>query len=286
MNTTELFYKDLTTFSKRDLITLAKYYNIPVNGDYVKQIAKKQFLLLRKGNMFGTEQQQLLIQKQELTQLQKFLSEIIQSQYLEDAYFIFVKNLDRKNWQQLQELFDKNTIFYWYAYTFSGGNKMYNIVWGTFSNGVAKITSGCSYYFNTKAHLQILNNVIDRKKQKGYVYLGGTVRDRFSETMKEYRPDVFTAKEKNRVDLDKELTEFIKINNLDTNFVNDMLSNISKKIETSNISNKRIPADCAPIEECANDNDYEEKCQLYYYGNACYKEKEDYDYVECEKDLL
>jgi len=51
MNMEKLFYTDLITFSKSDLITLAKYYKIPITLDYVKEIAKKQANLYKKGNM-------------------------------------------------------------------------------------------------------------------------------------------------------------------------------------------------------------------------------------------
>jgi len=51
MNITKLFYTDLITFPKSDLITLAKYYKIPITLDFVKVIAEKQTNLYKRGNM-------------------------------------------------------------------------------------------------------------------------------------------------------------------------------------------------------------------------------------------
>jgi len=56
MNIEKLFYTDLSTFPKSDLIILAKYYKIPITGDFVKVIAKKQANLYKKGNMKTGEQ--------------------------------------------------------------------------------------------------------------------------------------------------------------------------------------------------------------------------------------
>jgi len=51
MDILKLFHKDLSTFSKKDLITLARYYHIPIKGEYIEEIAKKQARLYKRGNM-------------------------------------------------------------------------------------------------------------------------------------------------------------------------------------------------------------------------------------------
>jgi len=53
MNIKQLFIKDLSTFSKSDLITLARYYKIPFKKDIVKSLADKQCEMYHISNMFS-----------------------------------------------------------------------------------------------------------------------------------------------------------------------------------------------------------------------------------------
>jgi len=53
MDILKLFHKDLSTFSKKDLITLARYYNISLDDNLIKSIAEKQYNLYNKAKMLS-----------------------------------------------------------------------------------------------------------------------------------------------------------------------------------------------------------------------------------------
>jgi len=228
-------------------------------------------------------QAQLQIKKDPIkTLLQTRLKE---SSYLEDAYFVYLKQPARSYLDELEQLTEEPEVFYWYAFTFAGHNKLYNIVWGTFVDGVVTIDNGCTYRIDNKAKLSILNAVKKTRKENDFFYLGGGVRDRIAETMNQYLlpghqlPGILGTSranaDKNRVDLNLEflkdspgtpnLSKESQVNpNLPPELLSFILDKIIDAIEHSDISNRAIPQPCPTLEECINRAT--ELCQLYHQG--------------------
>jgi hypothetical protein len=219
-------------------------------------------------------QQQVVIHR---APIQEFLKRRLnESVYLEDAFYIYIKVPEDK-WQFYEDIVNEDAIIYWYAFTFSGGNtkKLYNIVWGTYdvANNETKLTSGCSYYFDSKAHLAILNKIKSLKKDKGYLYLGGGVRDRIKETLRRQNNISTPIIEKNRNDISSEAKTLSDI--LPVKLIYDILENIVKFVETSVIATERIPQRCFIEDDCNTMSKIEanEACQIYYQGDPCFIKK-------------
>jgi len=215
-------------------------------------------------------QQQLVIHR---SPIQDFLKRRLnESVYLEDAFYIYIKVPEDK-WEFYENIVNEKAIIYWYAFTFSGGNtkKLYNIVWGTYNIATNEInlTSGCTYYFDSKAHLAILNKIKSLKKDKGYMYLGGGVRDRIKARLKTLLNSTEEI-DKNRKDISPEAMALSEI--LPEKLIYDILENIVKFVETSVVATERIPQQCFMEDDCNTMAKIEEKeaCQIYYHGDPCF----------------
>jgi hypothetical protein len=210
--------------------------------------------------------------------IKTFLQTRTTTQYLEDPYFIYLKPPVDKNWQDLEKLLEIKTIFYWYAFTFAGHNKLYNIIWGTVAGEEVVISGGCTYRIDSKAKLSILNAVKQQQSEHGYFYLGGGVRDRIAETMKSYSVPGFSTKREsgdslNRYDLSFDLPD------LDETLLRTLLEKIVDAIEHSDVSRSAVPQTCPTLNECFNN--LNSICQLYHHGSKCFLDSRDRNYEEC-----
>jgi len=234
-----------------------------------------------------------------------------ETQYLEDAYYVYLKKPSRSYWEDLEALLNKPEIFYWYAFTFAGHNKLYNLVWGTFVDGEVTIESGCTYRLNSKARLDILNKVNSLRKTDNYFYLGGGVRDRYSETMSKYvkpsdmeylnavstvsgvstvstvstvsnvNSNEFQLKpDKNRRDLQKDLEKAL---GLPKSLLKFILDKIIETLEYSKLSLEAVPKTCPELNDCSSAKEISDpNCEVYYYGTECYLNPKDRDYKDCQ----
>jgi hypothetical protein len=220
--------------------------------------------------------------------IQTFLRTRISIQYLEDPYFIYIKPPVDQNWRDLEKLLEIPYVFYWFAFTFAGHHKLYNIIWGTFSDGVVSIVNGCTYRINKQAKLSILNASKNAREDHGFFYLGGAVRDRVTETMQQYLSPTemldFPLKSnrtevKNRTDIAQDVDRI----GLPPELLQFMLEKITDAIEHSKISVEPIPQTCPSLNQCFNSID--EMCQLYHHGSECFLDPSDRHYKQCTLDV-